>query len=66
MMTGVNNGKKARREACPRSAIVARRVAGGKSFDRAMIDVMTISPTPTRTPGTIPARNSAATDSPMT
>ena len=65
-MTGVISGKNAFSEARPRWPQFDFSLATGKLYRLAWNLTITISPTPTSTPGTIPARNSAATLSPIT
>ena len=66
IITGVINGKKARVKALAFWRQVVRTDATGKLCLLARKPTIIIKPTPTSTPGTMPARNKAATLSPMT
>ena len=65
-MTGVINGKKAFKEAFPLWLHVVFFVTAGKLYLLAINLIVTIKLTPTKIPGIIPARNKAATLSPIT
>ena len=59
-------GKKALRDALPLWLQVVFSVTAGKLYLLAINFIVTIKLTPTKTPGTIPAKNNAATLSPIT
>ena len=66
IITGVIKGKNAFKDAFPFSFQFDFRVAGGKLYLSAISLTTTIKLIPTRMPGTIPAKNNAATLSPIT
>ena len=65
-MTGVISGKKAFKDAFPLSPQEYFDVAGGKLYLSAINLTTIIRLIPTNTPGTMPAKNKAATLSPIT
>ena len=66
IIIGVKSGKNAFRLACPLSFQLYLLLATGKSYRSAINFTVIINPKPTKIPGTIPAKNNAATLSPMT